>query len=58
MAGQTGWGFFGGKGDSTSEIKVDKNAKKIQDFINKYKIRSRDLNVPSEIAKDQGFFQF
>jgi len=56
MAGQTGWGFFGGKGDSTSENKVDKNAKKIQDFINKYKIRSRDLNVPSEVAKDQGSY--
>ena len=49
-------GFFdfinGGSQNFKEDEKFQKNAVKIQDFINKYKIRSRDLNIPDDIAKE------
>ena len=43
----------GGNQNSKENEKFAKDAAKVQDFINKYKIRSRDLSVPKETATQE-----
>jgi hypothetical protein len=44
--------FNGGGSEASDDRRFQENAAKIQDFIDKYKIRSRDLTVADEAKKD------
>jgi len=48
--------FAGGNGkDPKENEKFAKNAEKVQDFVNRYHIRSRDLQGPAAEDKSQGY---